>query len=181
MIEEWKKEMSFGPSSKLFVIVVSELEPGLPVVLQTLQAAMGIERTPVLTTRRFRGGDADGADYRRVSGAEFHRLRRCGAFLDVFEYDGDLFGIRSQDVYELAHGGRSFCVPLRPDAANRLKAAYPDRVVRIRLRHGLPDSGHALRPGDYEFAADTTDLSHALFDIMRRVEPLVDRGWIEKD
>lgn len=99
-------------------------------------------RSVSVTTRPPRPGERRGSDYRFVSPAQFHRLRRDGQLLEWARVHGACYGTPKQPVLRALGRGRDVVLSIDVQGARQVRRALGARAVLIFL---LPPSLRQLR------------------------------------
>ncbi|ADU31998.1 guanylate kinase [Evansella cellulosilytica] len=83
------------------------------------------------TTRERRHYETEGEDYHYISKDEFESARNNGEFLESVEVDGNLYGIKEQDIKNTFEEKGCIYLVLNTEGAEILKKLYGDKVIRF--------------------------------------------------
>ncbi|XID93060.1 guanylate kinase [Paenibacillaceae bacterium WGS1546] len=172
-------------------------------VAEAVGQTFGMEKIVSFATRQPRSGEVDGQDYWFVSHEHYREMERRGEFLESVEIDGNLYGIRSQDIERKLQAHDWVYLILNREGASILKRIYGDRVIRLFLyadrrsleerqrRLGMTDAviarylRHYDKEMDYraecEHAFENFDLGQATYEITNTLEAYLQRNLIDKD
>lgn len=116
---------------------------GKTTVVQRLRRALPTLARPVsVTTRAPRVGERRGRDYRFVSPAAFHRLRRAGALLEQARVHDAWYGTPRRPLLQALARGRDAVLSIDVQGARQVRRALGTRAVLIFL---VPPSMASLR------------------------------------
>lgn len=102
-------------------------------IRQALAAVPGLAYSVSATTRKPRGGEAEGQDYLFLSREEFERWIEEDRFLEWAEYSGNLYGTPAEKVEELLEEGRSVILEIELQGARMVREKRPDaKMVFVR-------------------------------------------------
>lgn len=104
---------------------------GRKTIAKMAASAFDMETVLSYTTRSPRHYEKDGEDYHFVSEETFKQMHAQQEFLESVEIDGIHYGIREKDIVEAFKKHELVYLTLNPEGAEKLKAMYGDRVVRI--------------------------------------------------
>jgi guanylate kinase len=164
---------------------------------------LNIKQVLSYTTRPRRPTEVEGEDYFFVSRESFDEAQRQGQFIEVIEFDGNRYGIKSTDIEEQLQASGCIYLVLNTDGTHILKNLYGDKVVRIFInadkdqlisrqqeRGDSPemtarymtnyDKETAYR-SQCEHVYDNSDLSHTMYDITKTLETYLDRALQDLD
>jgi guanylate kinase len=158
---------------------------------------LNIKQVLSYTTRPRRPTEVEGEDYFFVSRESFDEAQQQGQFIEVIEFDGNKYGIKSSDVEEQLQSSGSIYLVLNSEGAHILKNLYGDKVVRIFInadkdqlisrqqeRGDSPEIMARYRTNydketaylsQCEHVYDNSDLSHTIYDITKTLEKYLDR------
>lgn len=139
------------------------------------------------TTRKPRGDEKDGVDYRFLTSGEFHRLKSSGYFLEWARVHGHLYGTPIDRVREKLGSGSSVILDIDVQGAFQVKAGMPsailvfilppdDRILTARLSGRGTEAAETVRRR-MEAASDEVALLGAFdyFIANDRLEDSLDR------
>jgi guanylate kinase len=195
MYELKEKEMIFiftGPNGA-----------GRRTVAEMSGSTLGIKQVISYTTRPPRANEVDGQDYYFLKPAQFFQAQQNGEFLEITEIDGNLYGIKHDDIERSFKSKGSVYLVLNSHGAEHLKKTYGDHVVRIfiyadrdlvaaRLREkGLSAQqiegllSHFDEEMTYRSSCEHTfeniDLAHTVFDLTKTLDDYLQRNLLELD
>ena len=98
------------------------------------------------TTRPERPNEADGANYRFVSRAEFEAMRQRGEFLENAEYIGNLYGTPIKPVQEAIAAGKPVVLEIDVQGGMQVAEKMPDSI-RVFVLPPTPETLEARLKG----------------------------------
>lgn len=104
---------------------------GRKTVAQMSGDTLGVKQVLSYTTRTPRSSEVDGQDYYFVTREKFESLQAAEEFIEVLEIDGNLYGVREQDVATMLQKHGAVYLILNRYGADMLKQVYGDHAVRI--------------------------------------------------
>jgi guanylate kinase len=187
--------------SQIFVFT-GPVGAGRHTIAEMIRSTHGMQRVPAYTTRQRRSGEAEGQDAYFIRPAEFFQAQQKEQFLEISEINGDLYGIKYQDIEQMRLEG-NICLILDRDGTEKLKEIYGEYVVRIfvyaerneqmrrlsclgwskeEIERQLSNYGHELVYKEQcEFKVENEDLAHTLYDLARSLDRILQRNLIELD
>jgi guanylate kinase len=155
------------------------------------------------TTRTRRPNEVEGEDYFFITKEEFDLAYEQGQFIEIIEFAGNSYGIKSSDIEGQLEASGCIYLILNREGANILKELYRDKVVRIFIyadrdelikrqqeRGDTPEqiaqymSGYEKESAnreECEHLYDNSDLSHTMYDITKTLEKYLDRSLQDLD
>jgi len=115
----------------------------------------GLELSVSATTRAPRPGERDGREYRFIEPAEFERLAREGAFLELAEVHEHRYGSPRAPVMAALAEGRDVLFDIDWQGAGAIAQSAPDDTVRVFV---LPPSMTQLAARLHSRAQDAEDV-----------------------
>jgi guanylate kinase len=153
---------------------------GLHSIADMIKSTHGFQKVIAYTTRPRRYGEVEGQDAYYVRPAEFFQAQQKSEFLEVSEVNGDLYGIKYQDIEQMRMEG-NICLVLGSDGAENLKEIYGEYVVRIFIYTEECDSIEMVYKEECEFSLERGDLAHSVYDLAKSLERLLHRNLLELD
>lgn len=126
-------------------------------VERLLRTVPALTRSVSVTTRAKRPGERQGRDYRFVSAAEFHRLKRAGALLEWARVHHADYGTPTHPVQRALAQGRSVVLSIDVQGARHIRRALGPQAVLVFL---LPPSLARLRQRLIQRNTDTPAAIH---------------------
>ncbi len=83
------------------------------------------------TTRNKRHYEVEGRDYHYISREDFLAAEKNGEFFESVEIDGNLYGIKEQDIIERFQQKGCIYLVLNIEGTEQIKKHFGDKVVRI--------------------------------------------------
>lgn len=111
----------------------------------------------------------------RVSPHRFLQMLQDRQFIGIYDRQGELYGIRVNDVERTCESDSGHFVVATAEIADKLKAMYGDRVFRIFVG----PAGSAV-PCELSLSPQD-DEAYMMFALAQALEPLLDRGLVERD
>jgi guanylate kinase len=164
---------------------------------------LNIKQVLSYTTRTRRANEVEGEDYYFISKEAFDIAHQQGQFIEIIEFAGNSYGIKSADIEREVQASGCIYLILNREGANILKELYGDKVVRIfiyadkeELKARQLERGDSLEQiarymKDYEKESanreecehmyDNSDLSHTMYDITKTLEKYLDRSLQDLD
>jgi guanylate kinase len=195
MYELKEKEMIFvftGPNGA-----------GRRTVAEMSGSTLGMKQVLSYTTRPPRSNETDGQDYHFLKPAEFFQAQQNGDFLEITEIDGNLYGIKSQDIEKMFQQKGTICLILNRHGAETLKSLYGGHVVRIFIYANRDVVEKRFREKGYkedlianlmshydeemayknecEHAFENIDLAHTVFDLSKTLDKYMQRNLLDLD
>ena len=155
------------------------------------------------TTRTRRPNEVEGEDYFFITKEEFDLAYEQGQFIEIIEFAGNSYGIKSSDIEGQLEASGCIYLILNREGANILKELYGDKVVRIFIyadrnelikrqqeRGDTPEQIAQYMNGyekesanreECEHLYDNSDLSHTMYDITKTLEKYLDRSLQDLD
>jgi guanylate kinase len=190
-------------TSRYIFVFVGPNGAGRKTVAEMAGSTLGIKQVLSYTTRKPRPGEADGQHYHFVSREAFEKAEQNGEFIETMEYEGNLYGVKREDIEQALKSRRAIYLVLSRHGGDVLKRTYGDRVVRIFIyvdlqilidRHrkrgdSEEDIQHYIAHYDEEMAYkaecehafENIDLAHTVFDISKTLDSYLDRNLLELD
>lgn len=132
----------------------------------TLQAHLGFPKVVTWTSRPARDGEVNGVDYCFATREEMLDMQEQGAFAELTNYNGNLYGTSLESIQNLFTGKDRRTTVMEAGGARILKALQPDKVLligvfaekedcrkRLALRPGQADAGGRLAAYEEEARA----------------------------
>jgi len=136
------------------------------------------------TTRPSRPGEAEGEDYFFLSREEFERRLTAGAFLEWFEYNGNLYGTPREFVERTLTQGYDLVMKPEVNGALAIKRGFPDAVLIFlapdKFSH-LRARLLARRTETNEEIARRLEIAHQEFKFVRDFDYIVINGESRSD
>ena len=136
------------------------------------------------TTRPPRPGEAEGEDYFFLSREEFERRLTAGAFLEWFEYNGNLYGTPREFVERTLTQGYDLVMKPEVNGALAIKRGFPDAVLIFlapdKFSH-LRARLLARRTETNEEIARRLEIAHQEFKFVRDFDYIVINGESRSD
>ncbi|MDQ1911507.1 guanylate kinase [Paenibacillus sp. GD4] len=104
---------------------------GRRTVAQMSGDTLGVKQVLSYTTRTPRSSEVDGQDYFFITRDQFAEAEAAKQFIEVLEIDGNLYGIKEQDVASMLQKHGAIYLILNRYGADVLKQVYGDHAVRI--------------------------------------------------
>lgn len=164
---------------------------------------LNIKQVLSYTTRARRVNEVEGEDYHFISKEAFDQAHEEEQFIEIIEFAGNSYGIKSSDVESQLKASGCIYLVLNSEGANILKKLYGDKVVRIFIyadreklierqqERGDTPEQIARYMNDYEKESanrnecehlyDNSDLSHTMYDITKTLEKYLDRSLQDLD
>jgi guanylate kinase len=118
-----------GVVAKVFVIT-GPSGVGKGTLIRALRERLPeLELSVSATTRRPRGGEADGRDYHFLGPEEFDRRVRSGDFLEHATYSGHRYGTLRPEVEDRLARGASVVLEIEVQGARQVRDAMRDAVL----------------------------------------------------
>jgi guanylate kinase len=118
-------------NNNMIIVFVGTSGSGRKTIAHQLASELGYRYITSHTTRALRPHEIHGRDYHFISREKFIAADQTGAFLQTAEIDGCFYGIKHSDVEDALKANPVVYVIVNHNAANKFKAQYGDRVVRI--------------------------------------------------
>lgn len=176
---------------------------GRNTIADMVGSTFGMKKVISYTTRKPRPIEEDGQDYHFISRERFEEMAARGEFLEQVDINGNLYGIRNDDVARMFETYSCIYLILNPAGAEILKRLYGDKVIRIFIyadrktveerqrKKGLSERDIADHLSHYdrdmaympqcEHALENLDLAHAVFDLTNVLEQYLQRNLVDKD
>lgn len=136
------------------------------------------------TTRPSRPGEAEGEDYFFLGREEFERRLTAGAFLEWFEYNGNLYGTPREFVERTLTQGYDLVMKPEVNGALAIKRGFPDAVLIFlapdKFSH-LRARLLARRTETNEEIARRLEIAHQEFKFVRDFDYIVINGESRSD
>jgi guanylate kinase len=164
---------------------------------------LNIKQVLSYTTRPRRPTEVEGEDYFFISRESFKEAQQQGQFIEVIEFDGNQYGIKSSDIEAQLQASGCIYLVLNSEGTHILKNLYGDKVVRIFInadkeqlisrqqeRGDSPEimarymtnyEKETAYRSQCEHVYDNTDLSHTMYDITKTLEKYLDRALQDLD
>jgi len=164
---------------------------------------LNIKQVLSYTTRTKRVNEVEAEDYFFITKEEFDLANDAGQFIEIIEFAGNSYGIKSSDIESQLEASGCIYLILNSEGANILKNLYGDKVVRIFIyaekeklierqqERGDSPEQIARYMKDYEKESanrdecehlyDNSDLSHTMYDITKTLEKYLDRSLQDLD
>jgi guanylate kinase len=164
---------------------------------------LNIKQVLSYTTRTRRPNEVEGEDYFFITKAEFDIAHEQGQFIEIIEFAGNSYGIKSEDIESQLEASGCIYLILNREGANILKKLYGDKVVRIFIyadrdelivrqqeRGDSPEQiarymnnfeKESANREECEHIYDNSDLSHTMYDITKTLEKYLDRSLQDLD
>jgi guanylate kinase len=164
---------------------------------------LNIKQVLSYTTRPRRPTEVEGEDYFFISRESFEKAQQQEQFIEVIEFDGNHYGIKSSDIEEQLQANGCIYLVLNSEGTDILKDLYGDKVVRIfinadkeQLNSRQQERGdspeimarymtnyekESAYRSQCEHVYDNTDLSHTMYDITKTLEKYLDRALQDLD
>jgi len=176
---------------------------GRKTIAEMVGLTLNIKEVLSYTTRHRRPTEVEGEHYHFVSRESFEIMELQDEFMEIIEFNGNKYGIRSIDIEQHLQDRGCIYLILNRQGANMLKSIYGDKVVRIFIyadRDKLIE--RQLERGDTpelvnnymknfeietsyreecEHVYDNSDLSHTMYDITKTLENYLDRNLQDLD
>lgn len=91
------------------------------------------------TTRKRRANEADGRDYRFISGRQFAAMKARGEFAEWARVHGNLYGTPRRPLDRSLGTGRDIFLDIDVQGARKIKRRYPQAVSIFLLPPSLPE------------------------------------------
>jgi guanylate kinase len=176
---------------------------GRRTVAEMAGLTLNIKQVLSYTTRARRPNEVEAEDYFFISREAFEAARQAGQFIEVIEFAGNLYGIKSEDIETQLQASGCIYLILNREGANILKKIYGDKVVRIFIyadrdeliarqqeRGDTPEQisryldnyeKESANREECEHLYDNSDLSHTMYDITKTLETYLDRSLQDLD
>jgi guanylate kinase len=164
---------------------------------------LNIKQVLSYTTRTRRVNEVEGEDYYFITKEAFNIAHQQQEFIEVIEFAGNSYGIKSKDIENQMEASGSIYLILNREGANILKKLYGDKVVRIFIyadpeelmarQQERGDSSEQIdrymqnyekessNREECEHLYDNSDLSHTMYDITKTLEKYLDRSLQDLD
>jgi guanylate kinase len=177
---------------------------GRKTVAQMSGETLGMKQVTSYTTRAPRSAEVDGQDYHFISRDKFIAAQQNNEFVEVIEIDGNLYGIKEQDIAQTLQTYGAVYLILNRFGAEAVKKLYDTQAVRIFIyadrqtilkrekdRGDSPElieryMSHFEEEMAYkdqcEHVCENSDLAHTVFDLTKILdENYLHRNLIDKD
>jgi guanylate kinase len=164
---------------------------------------LNIKQVLSYTTRTRRPNEVEDEDYYFVTNEAFDIANEQGEFIEIIEFAGNSYGIKSKDIENQLEASGCIYIILNREGANILKKLYGDKVVRIFIyadrdeliarqkdRGDSPEQitrymndfeKESANREECEHIYDNSDLSHTMYDITKTLEKYLDRSLQDLD
>jgi guanylate kinase len=176
---------------------------GRKTIAEMAGLTLNIKQVLSYTTRTRRPTEVEDEDYYFISRESFEKAQRQEEFIEVIEFDNNLYGIKSKDIETQLKSSGCIYLILNGEGADILKDLYSDKVIRIfiyadkdkllarqRERGDSPElisrylinyEKEAAYRDECEHVYDNEDLSHTMYDITKTLEKYLDRSLQDLD
>ena len=188
---------------KRIFIFVGPNGAGRHTVAEMAGATLDIKKVLSYTTRPPRQSEVDGQDYHFITEKEFKEAQRNGEFVEVMEYEGNLYGVKRADIEKELKEHRAVYLVMSRRGGEVLKQVYGDQAVRIFIyadldrivernrRKGASEENirqfiahydeEMAYKSECEHVFENIDLAHTVFDLTKTLENYLDRNLIDLD
>ena len=135
------------------------------------------------TTRPPRSYERDGVHYRFTTRDEFNKMGAAGAFVETFEYAGNLYGTPRAFVEESLQQRRDLILKPEVNGARALKAAYPEAVLVFLTAPSTTELQRRLEQRDADSPVDIgkrLDIAQEEYDALSQFEYRVINDDVEQ-
>lgn len=189
-------------NKKMIFVFVGPNGSGRKTVAEMAASTLGIRHVISYTTRKPRPNEVDGQDYHFISRESFEEAMRQDEFVEVLNYEGNLFGVKHADIAKIIEHHPVYLVMSR-HGGEVLKQHFGDQVVRIFIYIDLErlvernrargDSEEDIQmyiryydeemeyKSQCEHAIENLDLAHAVFDLSKALDSYLERDLLELD
>jgi guanylate kinase len=177
---------------------------GRKTVAQMSGDTLGMKQVISYTTRTPRSAEVDGQDYHFTSREEFIAAQQNDEFVEVIEIDGNLYGVKKEDIALTLQKHGAVYLILNRFGADSVKNLYKTNAVRIFIyadkqtiqkreehRGDSPElieryMSHFEEELAYkdqcEHVFENLDLAHTVFDLTKTLdENYLHRNLVDKD
>lgn len=115
------------------------------IVSRLLERVPGMAYSVSCTTRRPRGGERDGVEYRFIDEETFAKHAAAGDFLECADVHGHRYGTLKADVLAALESGRDVVLEIDVQGAARVKELMPEAVTVFVAPPSLGELERRLR------------------------------------
>ncbi|PZE19770.1 guanylate kinase [Paenibacillus xerothermodurans] len=177
---------------------------GRRTVAQMSGSTLGVKQVISYTTRPPRSAEVDGQDYHFTTRENFIAAQQNNEFVEVIEIDGNLYGVKEQDIARTLQKYGAVYLILNRFGADAVKQQYGTQAVRIFIyadrdtiqkreqeRGDSPEliqryMSHYEEEMAYkdqcEHVFENLDLAHTVFDLTKTLDDnYLHRNLVDKD
>ncbi|MCR8633853.1 MULTISPECIES: guanylate kinase [Paenibacillus] len=177
---------------------------GRKTVAQMSGDTLGMKQVISYTTRAPRSAEVDGQDYHFVTHEVFSNGQKNNEFIEVIEIDGNLYGVKGQDIVNTLQKHGAVYLILNRFGAEAVKKLYDTKAVRVfiyadkqiilKREEDRGDSPELIErymshfedemayKDQCEHIFENLDLAHTVFDLTKTLdENYLHRNLIDKD
>lgn len=123
----------------MFVVLVGTSGAGKTAVANELQKLGCAEKFITCTDRNPREDEVNGVHYHFMSREEFLLAKDAGKFLETFEYAGNNYGSRYEDLQRCCDENKNIVFVMEINGAQKIKNAFPEHTRIVYLKRNLRD------------------------------------------
>jgi guanylate kinase len=177
---------------------------GRKTVAQMSGDTLGMKQVISYTTRTPRSAEVNGQDYHFVTRDAFAEGQKNNEFIEVIEIDGNLYGVKGQDILATLKKHGAVYLILNRFGAEAVKKLYGTKAVRVFIyadkstilkreedRGDSPElierymshyDGEMAYKDHCEHIFENLDLAHTVFDLTKTLdENYLQRNLVDKD
>ncbi|NOU93578.1 guanylate kinase [Paenibacillus sp. LMG 31456] len=177
---------------------------GRKTVAQMSGDTLGMKQVISYTTRTPRSAEVNGQDYHFVSHEVFSKDQKNNEFIEVIEIDGNLYGVKGQDIVNTLQKHGAVYLILNRFGADAVKKLYDTKAVRVfiyadkqtilKREEDRGDSPELIErymshfedemayKDQCEHIFENLDLAHTVFDLTKTLDDnYLHRNLIDKD
>lgn len=177
---------------------------GRKTVAQMSGDTLGMKQVISYTTRTPRSAEVNGQDYHFVSRDVFSEDQKNNEFIEVIEIDGNLYGVKGQDIVNTLQKHGAVYLILNRFGAEAVKKLYGTKAVRVfiyadketilKREEDRGDSPQLIQrymshfeeemayKDQCEHIFENLDLAHTVFDLTKTLDDnYLHRNLVDKD
>jgi guanylate kinase len=105
-----------------FIVTLTGPSCGGKSTLEARLKAVGFENVISTTTRAPRAGEVNGQSYYFMDKPEFKRLHATGIFVEMVEFNGQLYGVSAKEIERVASKNKPIVVIVEPEGLKQIRA-----------------------------------------------------------